>query len=242
VLLKFIGLRAEQPVMDQPHLTELEGIDGWTEARLAEEGVDNVQALATAPLQRLVLRTHFTTQRLVDWVDQALLYVHTANWPVQSNDGTITTTSDAVPKNADEASPVGDRKSDLFRALRFAGVRTATDLLGAGGWLTMAASVDLADAVARQQTLQLALARYIGKSDPAFAAAVFTSCQALIESPNWVHVANYRHATRELLGPDARAWIQPVKPPAPPLVPALESPAATTRTAQLPGPVPPARV
>jgi hypothetical protein len=241
VLLKFIGLRAEQPMMDQAHVTELEGIDSWTEARLAEEGVDNVQALANAPLQRLVLRTHFTTQRLVDWVDQALLYVHTANWPVASTNGSITVDSSAVPKDADEASPSQDGKSDLFRALRFAGIRTATDLLGAGGWLNMAASVNLDDAVARQQTLQQALGRTLDKGDAAFAAAVFTTCQALIEAPNWVHVANYRHATRELLGSDTRAWIQAVKPPAP----ALQAGAAAAPAAPsvpLPAESPAARV
>src|SRR5262249_18352755 len=160
---KYIGLRPEQPLVDQAHLTELEGIDSWTEARLAEEGVDNVQALANAPLQRLVLRTHFTTQRLVDWVDQALLDVHTANWPVQPNYCSRAPkpgdSNDPVPKNADEASPAQDGRSDLFRALRYAGIRTATDLRGAGGWLKMAASVDLGDAVARQQTLQQALSR-----------------------------------------------------------------------------------
>jgi hypothetical protein len=240
VLLKFIGLRSDQPLMDQARVTELEGIDSWTEARLAEEGIDNVQALASAPLQRLVLRTHFTTPRLVDWVDQALLYIHTANWPVQQMDGTITAVDTAqVPKNADEASLAQDGRSDLFRALRYAGVRTATDLLGAGGWLKMAASVDLGDALARQRTLQQALGRTLLGSDAVFAAAVFTACQAMIESANWVHVANYRHATRELLGDETRNWIQTVNPPEPAAALGLDGTNGTVATA---GQTPPARV
>jgi hypothetical protein len=208
ILLKYIGLRTEQPLADQAHLTKLEGIDSWTEARLAEEGVDNIQALGTAPLHRLVLRTHFTTQRIVDWVDQALLYMHTAGWRADPAD----TAQDATTPSDDDVDPK-KRKSDLFGALRCAGIRTGTDLLGAGGWLKNASYVNLGEAVARQETLQRALGH--DANDPALAAAVFTACQALIEAPNWVHVANYRHATRELLGQDTRQWIQTVSPPVP---------------------------
>ena len=200
VLLQFIGLRSDKPLMDQPRLTELEGIDSWTEARFAEEGVENVQALATAPLHRLVLRTHFPTRRLVDWVDQALLYVHTANWPTEDEAGAITreaTTPGAAPT---------DGKTDLFRALRFGGIRTATDLLAAGGWLNLS-EVNLADAMQRQQTLQEALSRVISDHGAAFGAAIFTTCQALIESSNWVHVANFRSSSSALLGDDARTWL-----------------------------------
>jgi hypothetical protein len=208
VLLQFIGLRNEKVLMDQPRLTELEGIDSWTEARFAEEGLDNVQALANAPLHRLVLHTHFTTPRLVDWVDQALLYVHTANWPTDAD-------AADVGSNGRTTTTQSDGKSDLFRALRFAGIRTATDLLGAGGWLTEAGFVDLGDAFRRQQTLQRALSRVLTDYDAAYSAAIFTTCQALIDSPNWVHVANFRHAARELLGAHTRAWIESANPPVP---------------------------
>jgi hypothetical protein len=37
----------------------------------------------------------------------------------------------------------------------------------------------------------------------------------LIDSPNWVHVANFRHASRELLGARTRAWIDTANPPVP---------------------------
>jgi hypothetical protein len=218
VLLRAISLRSEQPLMNQPGLTELEGIDSWTEARFAEEGVDNIQALANAPLQRLVLRTHFTTQRLVDWVDQSLLYVHTANWPTEPVDASIDRDDKTAPSAT--AAPT-DGRIDMFRALRFAGIRTATDLLGAGGWLTMATYVDLGDALVRQQTLQQALRRVL-VDNPAFGAALFTACQALIEAPNWVHVANFRRAGRDQLGADTKAWLQTVspRPPAEPPAPA----------------------
>jgi hypothetical protein len=218
VLLEFIGLRSEKPLMDQARLTELEGIDSWTEARFNEEGVDNVQALATAPMHRLVLRTHFTTRRLVDWVDQALLYVHAANWPTELSDAS------ADPRTQSPAAQM-DGKTDLFRALRFAGIRTATDLLGAGGWLNEAGFVDLDNALQRQSTLQQALCRILTDHESAFSAAIFTTCQALIESSNWVHVANFRRATRDLLGAQTRAWLESANPPVP--LPTLETSPAT---------------
>ena len=60
------GVGEPQPAGSLP--THLDGINIWTESRLFEENVDNVQALATARIERLVLRTHFSTARLVDWI------------------------------------------------------------------------------------------------------------------------------------------------------------------------------
>ncbi len=60
-------------------LTDLEGIDIYDRARLAEEGVTNVEALAHGDLIELLLQTRIPPQRLVDWVDQAILPVHLGN-------------------------------------------------------------------------------------------------------------------------------------------------------------------
>jgi hypothetical protein len=57
-------------------LTVLEDVTIWDEGRLYLEGVQNVQALATADLARLAMNTAFDAQQLIDWVDQALLYMH----------------------------------------------------------------------------------------------------------------------------------------------------------------------
>jgi hypothetical protein len=57
-------------------LTALEDLTIWDDTRLYQEGIQNVHALATADLERLVLNTPFPAQQLVDWVDQALLYIH----------------------------------------------------------------------------------------------------------------------------------------------------------------------
>ena len=66
--------------MREPHpLTSLEGIDLYDRARLQDEGVNNVEALAHHDLVELMLGTRIPVPRLVDWVDQAILYLHTVD-------------------------------------------------------------------------------------------------------------------------------------------------------------------
>jgi hypothetical protein len=113
---RFRGARGSRVRFDdvQP-LTRLEGIDLYDRARLAEEGVTNVEALAHADLVDLVLQTRIPPARLVDWVDQAILHLHT-----NETDGPLSR-----------------------RALRAVGVRTATDLLAAdAGQLAIALGVE----------------------------------------------------------------------------------------------------
>jgi hypothetical protein len=54
-------------------LSDLDGMNVWYEARLVEEGVEDIQNLATADLGNVLLRTRIPGERLIDWVDQALL-------------------------------------------------------------------------------------------------------------------------------------------------------------------------
>jgi hypothetical protein len=87
-------------------LTSLEGIDLYDRARLLDEGVTNVEGLAHHDLIELMLQTRIPAPRLVDWIDQAILYLH-----VGSSDG------------EEEASST----ASMVR-LRAFGIRTATDL------------------------------------------------------------------------------------------------------------------
>jgi hypothetical protein len=86
-------------------LTDLEGVDLYDRARLADEGITNVQALAHHSLVDLMLNTRIPAARLVDWLDQAILYLHFAG-----------------------STPEG--KARLTR-LRLQGIRTATELISA---------------------------------------------------------------------------------------------------------------
>lgn len=72
VLLK----RAVPSLESKDPLSDLDGMNVWYEARLVEEGVEDIQNLATADLGNVLLRTRIPPERLIDWVDQALLRLH----------------------------------------------------------------------------------------------------------------------------------------------------------------------
>lgn len=84
-------------------LTDLEGIDIYDLSRLENEGVVNIEAFAHHELIDLIIETRVPVTRLVDWMDQAILYLHLVGGP----DGNARTT------------------------LRNYGIRTASDLLRA---------------------------------------------------------------------------------------------------------------
>ena len=87
-------------------LRDLDGLNVWCQARFMEEGIEDMQNLTTANLVDLMLYTRMPIGRLVDWIDQAYLYLRVGG-------GT-----------SDEAET--DRAK-----LRRLGIRTATDLIDA---------------------------------------------------------------------------------------------------------------
>lgn len=93
------------PSLQQQYpLSDLDGLNIWYESRLLEEGIEDMQNLATSNLVDVMLNTRIPVERLVDWVDQSLLYLHLS----KSND---------------------DRE-----ILRRFGIRTATDLVDVIGY------------------------------------------------------------------------------------------------------------
>jgi hypothetical protein len=106
--------RASDSGLSEPNpLSNLEGIDIYDLTRLTDEGVTNVEALGHHELVDLMLRTRIPAPRLVDWVDQAILYLHTH-----------VSNSRADDKRNDETDT-------LLKQLKLYGIRTATDLEGA---------------------------------------------------------------------------------------------------------------
>ena len=89
----------EEPVP----LKNLEGIDLYDRARLLDEGIANIEALANHDLIDLLLETRIPAARLIDWMDQAILHLHARLSP------------------------------GLHNALRRAGIRTASDLVTVDG-------------------------------------------------------------------------------------------------------------
>lgn len=84
-------------------LENLDGLGIWYESRLLEEGIEDMENLATANLVDVVLNTRIPVDRLIDWVDQSLLYLH-------------------LGRIKDEGG-----EEDHSKLRRF-GIRTATDL------------------------------------------------------------------------------------------------------------------
>jgi len=64
------GYRTQYPLSRIQELTRLDS------ERLSEEGIDNIQHLATADIVNLLLKTRLPPERIVDWIDQALLQFH----------------------------------------------------------------------------------------------------------------------------------------------------------------------
>lgn len=58
-------------------LTKLDGFNAYSEDRLVLEGIENQQNMASANIVDLMLRTRYPVEQIVDWVDQALLHLHT---------------------------------------------------------------------------------------------------------------------------------------------------------------------
>jgi hypothetical protein len=55
-------------------LSDLDGLTVWHEARLEEEDIENIPNMATTDLVELFINTRFPPERIIDWVDQAILY------------------------------------------------------------------------------------------------------------------------------------------------------------------------
>ena len=63
------------PIREPAPLTDLEGIDLYDRTRLAEEGINNVEGLAHSDMVQLMSSTRISAAQLVDWADQAILYL-----------------------------------------------------------------------------------------------------------------------------------------------------------------------
>ena len=112
VLLKVPGL--VMPSLAPTHkLTDLDGLNIWYESRLLEVGVEDMQHLATTDIVDLMLNTRIPVDRLVDWIDQALLYIRVDDKKTRKTNA-----------QGEKIEIPGDRTT-----LRAYGIRSATDLL-----------------------------------------------------------------------------------------------------------------
>ena len=54
-------------------LSQIDGLSVWHEARLDEEDIENVPNMATADIVDLMLNTKISPNRIINWIDQAML-------------------------------------------------------------------------------------------------------------------------------------------------------------------------
>jgi hypothetical protein len=142
------ALRVAVPSLNPAYpLSQIDGLNVWYEARLVEEGVEDMQNLATANLVDVILHTHVPVGRLVDWVDQAHLYQHLDRAESGMRElrlarrGALPAVIGAVsharppdgstPPHGPTVAPSASYRDGTRarHALRNLGVRTATDLL-----------------------------------------------------------------------------------------------------------------
>ena len=93
-------------------LTDLEGLNKYDQARLLEEGIENIENLAHHNLVELLAYTRIPTERLIDMFDQAILYLHLGLFDEDETD-----------------NQKAGSGWDLLQTLKSVGVRTATDLI-----------------------------------------------------------------------------------------------------------------
>jgi len=128
-------------------LSQLDGLNSWYEDRLADENIDDMQNLATANSVDIILHTRVPVGRLVDWVDQAFLFLHLdrverrllenrrarkLTQPGSRGDTLPNPVSHhARPVAGSSIGPASRSGTRTRTQLRQLGIRTATDLIKA---------------------------------------------------------------------------------------------------------------
>jgi hypothetical protein len=220
------ALRVTVPSLSPPYpLNQIDGMSVWYESRLLEEGIEDMQSLATANFVDVILHTRVPVGRLVDWVDQAHLYLHLdrleGTWRERKHakTGKGLEDGDNVPAivagSVTESSRAGSKTRTVLRQF---GIRKATDLLKAFPPLCVDPGHPLAPGSPWQQHLAGAA------TDGLDQAQLRTIVRVLDQEPSLAPVWNW-----QLRG--VRSCVQPARDPllGPPGEPALVDHPALTR-------------
>jgi tetratricopeptide (TPR) repeat protein len=77
--LAFTSLGVDKRRTDALPLSLIDGISEWHETRLRDTGIDDIQNLASAEIRELLVNTAFNAQEIIEWIDQATLYLYLEN-------------------------------------------------------------------------------------------------------------------------------------------------------------------
>lgn len=83
---KAAGLILPSMVSQLP-ISDLDGLTVWHEARFEEEDIENIPNMATADIVELFLNTRLPAERIIDWIDQAILYTQLGPQPKPKEGG-----------------------------------------------------------------------------------------------------------------------------------------------------------
>lgn len=109
LIAKIAYLKLVIPSIEQKQpLSQLDGLTVWHESRLEEEDVENVPNMATVDIVDIMVHTQIPAERLMAWIDQAILY------------------SLLGPKESDNSSDKG-----VVAKLRQLGLRNASQIVEA---------------------------------------------------------------------------------------------------------------
>lgn len=121
---KVVGLVGSRTKERFP-LTELKELDVYDRARLLDEGVTNIEGLAHHDLIDLMLETRIPVPRLVDWIDQAILYLHLQYETENKN----TSDEAEILQSSNDNVTHAEGLRNLSAFLHDNSIRTATDFI-----------------------------------------------------------------------------------------------------------------
>lgn len=118
------ALKQQGGISKETRLAEIEGLSIWHQGRLKQEGIENIQNLATVDIPILIINTPYPVTQIIDWVDQAILLAHTndrdfaalENASVARATEVLTHTDDA--KRLASLSKSSDLDKDKLKVLR----------------------------------------------------------------------------------------------------------------------------
>jgi hypothetical protein len=186
-----VVLRGAVPTLRNNYpLSDLEGLNLWYEARLLEEGIEDMQNLVSANMVEVLLHTRVPVARLVDWHDQALLYLH-------------------LRPRRDDAGP----REQTRDALASVGIRSATTFLKAFP-ITPGQDGKWAD-----PRVELTVDALVERSPELSSAGVMTIARILADEPGLHPVRNWKAWTgrddREDTPPTPPVPLHANRPPPP---------------------------
>ena len=72
-------LKQQDSIHRSTQLSEIQGLGIWHQGRLRQEGIENVQNLATTDVLSFIIGTPFPISQIIDWIDQAILILRIKN-------------------------------------------------------------------------------------------------------------------------------------------------------------------